>query len=48
MGETRYIGKQPYITLELNPSKVQKRLPGLYTYKTQLTADFGLIWVPEN
>ena len=40
--------KQPYITLKSNPSKVQKRLLGLYTYKTQLTADFGQIWVPEN
>ena len=40
--------KQPYITLKSNPSKVQKRLLGLYTYKTQLTADFGQIWVTEN
>ena len=23
-------------------------LAGLYTYKTQLTADFEEIWVPEN
>ena len=39
--------KQPYITPKSNPSKEKKHLPGLYTYKTQLTADFGQIWVSE-
>ena len=47
-GRPKTSEKQTYITLKSNPSKVQKRLLGLYTYKTQLTADFGQIWVPEN
>ena len=41
LGRPNTSEKQPYITLKSNPSKVQKRLLGLYTYKTQLTADFG-------
>ena len=47
-GRPKTSEKQPYITPKSNPRKVQKRLLGLYTYKTQLTADFGQIWVPEN
>ena len=28
--------------------QVKKHLPGLYTFKTRLTADFGQIWVLEK
>ena len=48
LGRPNTLEKQPYITLNSNLSKEKKHLPGLYTYKTQSTADFGEIWVPEN
>ena len=28
--------------------KYKKHLPGLYTFKTRLTADFGQIWIFEK
>ena len=41
--------KQPHITPNSNPSKEKKNhLPGLYTFKTRLTADFGQIWILEK
>ena len=46
-GDQIYRKNSPNITLKSNPSK-KKHLPGVYTYKTQSTADFGEIWVPEN
>ena len=42
------IGKKPYITQKSNPSKGKKHLPGLYTFKTRLTADFGQVWILEK
>ena len=47
-GDQIHRKNSPIITLKSNPGKVQKRLLGLYTYKTQLTEDFGQIWVAEN
>ena len=47
-GDQRHRKKQPYITLKSNPSKEKKHLPGQYTFKTPLTADFGQIWILEK
>ena len=47
-GRTKTSEKQPYITLKSNPSKEKKHLPGLYTFKTRLTANFSQIWILEK
>ena len=47
IGETKYIGKTALHKPEVK-SKEKKHLPGLYTFKTRLTADFGQIWIFEK
>ena len=47
IGETKYIEKTTLHNPEVK-SKYKNACWAYIPYKTQLTADFGQIWVPEN